>query len=370
MAIKIIEKDGKIRYRIYAQARAYIGDQRVKRLQKLLTFKSKNEAIKAEKFWTKEIVRQARRLEGKGLYFKDIVFRFMTQARYGYLGKKISEPVLKEHESKLNRFCSHWFDTAASDINRGDVREVIRKAKANGASYSLQKKIKTTINMIFNWAIEEKLVQGMTISPAHGLVIEKDDDKEKVPAILTLDEVKLLLKKAKEKDHPWYPIWAFALLTGMRSGELYALKWSCIDLNQNNIRVEESFCFATKRIKGTKSGYWRNVPISNQLRVIIEELKNTTENEEFVLPRESGWLQGEAAKVLRNFLKSIGINTPVVFHTLRACFATHLLALGVESAKIMKIGGWKDLKTFEIYVRLAGIQVKGVTDKLDLLSVP
>ncbi len=366
--VKMIEQNGKTYYRMYVQARAKIGDHRVKRLQKSLLFKSEPDALKSDRFWAKEIIRQAERLEGKGLYFKDIIFRFMTQAKYGYLGKKISEQGLKDHESRLNRFCSTWFDRAASDVDRGDVREVIRKAKAGGASYSLQKKIKTTINMVFNWAIEEKLVHGMKISPAFGLVVEKDDDKKKIPPILTLEEVKLLLKKAKEAGHPWHPIWAFALLTGMRSGELYALRWSSVDLNQDNIRVKESFSFATREIKGTKAGYWRNVPISNQLRVVIEELKSTTGNDEFVLPRESGWVQGEAAKILRNFLKSIGINTPVVFHTLRACFATHLLALGVESAKIMKIGGWKDLKTFEIYVRLAGIQVKGVTDKLDVFS--
>ena len=52
----------------------------------------------------------------------------------------------------------------------------------------------------------------------------------------------------------------------------------------------------------------------------------------------------------------------MVFHTLRACFATHLLASGAEPAKVMKIGGWKDLKTFEIYIRLAGVDISGVTE--------
>ena len=33
----------------------------------------------------------------------------------------------------------------------------------------------------------------------------------------------------------------------------------------------------------------------------------------------------------------------------------------------MKIGGWRDMKTFQIYVRLAGIEVKGATDVLSVL---
>jgi hypothetical protein len=34
----------------------------------------------------------------------------------------------------------------------------------------------------------------------------------------------------------------------------------------------------------------------------------------------------------------------------------------------MKIGGWKELKTMQIYVRLAGIEVKGATDGLKFMS--
>ena len=33
----------------------------------------------------------------------------------------------------------------------------------------------------------------------------------------------------------------------------------------------------------------------------------------------------------------------------------------------MKIGGWKDIKTFQIYVRLAGVEVKGATNVLDVM---
>ncbi len=31
------------------------------------------------------------------------------------------------------------------------------------------------------------------------------------------------------------------------------------------------------------------------------------------------------------------------------------------------MGGWSDMKTFQIYVRLAGVDVRGVSDVLDVL---
>jgi hypothetical protein len=42
--------------------------------------------------------------------------------------------------------------------------------------------------------------------------------------------------------------------------------------------------------------------------------------------------------------------------------------MGIPSVKVMKIGGWKTLKTMEIYTRLAGVDVAGVTEGLG--SIP
>ncbi|MBT3236344.1 MAG: tyrosine-type recombinase/integrase [Bdellovibrionales bacterium] len=78
---------------------------------------------------------------------------------------------------------------------------------------------------------------------------------------------------------------------------------------------------------------------------------------------------GLGGKILRTFLASIGIQKHVVLHTLRACFATHLLSTGVEPLKVMRMGGWNDFKTFQIYLRLSGVDVKGVAESLELLPV-
>ncbi|MCB0415379.1 MAG: tyrosine-type recombinase/integrase, partial [Bdellovibrionales bacterium] len=89
---------------------------------------------------------------------------------------------------------------------------------------------------------------------------------------------------------------------------------------------------------------------------------------EFVLPRPGLWQNGEQAKVLRLFCEEIGV-TPICFHTLRACFATELLKRGVPVPRVMRVGGWKSMKTMMHYVRLAGIDDRGITDPLDFQSV-
>ncbi|MBK9322207.1 MAG: tyrosine-type recombinase/integrase [Bdellovibrionaceae bacterium] len=84
----------------------------------------------------------------------------------------------------------------------------------------------------------------------------------------------------------------------------------------------------------------------------------------FVLPRIYRWDQGEQARVLRLFLKSVGL-PEIRFHDLRASWATLLLSRGVAPSKVMSMGGWSDMKTMMIYMRKAGIDIKGSTSVLD-----
>lgn len=69
---------------------------------------------------------------------------------------------------------------------------------------------------------------------------------------------------------------------------------------------------------------------------------------------------------LKNFLHSINVK-PIKFHALRAYFATQMLASGVPSPIVMKIGGWKKSATMDIYLRLAGVDTKGATDCLQFI---
>ena len=57
----------------------------------------------------------------------------------------------------------------------------------------------------------------------------------------------------------------------------------------------------------------------------------------------------------------------IKFHSLRACFATQMLANGVSAPIVMKIGGWKKSSTMDIYLRLAGVDTKGATDCLEFV---
>ena len=53
----------------------------------------------------------------------------------------------------------------------------------------------------------------------------------------------------------------------------------------------------------------------------------------------------------------------VKFHDLRATFITNMLSKGVALNVVMSIIGHRKIATTDVYNRLAGVRVKGSTDK-------
>ncbi|UXR66100.1 tyrosine-type recombinase/integrase [Bdellovibrio bacteriovorus] len=117
-------------------------------------------------------------------------------------------------------------------------------------------------------------------------------------------------------------------------------------------------------LKTTQKRRGSHVEIAPPPLHLLKELKIKSADSVFVLPRIDDWDAGRQAEILRTFL--FGINLPRIrFHDLRASWATLCLSRGIESVKVMSMGGWKDLKTMMVYVRKAGINIQGMTDSLN-----
>jgi integrase len=361
MAIRSYKKEGKKLYQVYVNARSKI-DPKLRVQKTVSDLESLSQARREENRINLELGKKLLELEGKAHSWEYVINRWKSNAESGLLGE-YSASTIMDHVASLYNWTGSWLQLPASELGKANGREFVKRMLDAEKSVSFVKKVKNTINVVFNFGIEEGLIKGVIHSPVHGIKLHIKN--EKVPDILTVEEIKKFLFEAKRMEHPWYPVWATALLTGMRSGELYALEWDDIDFESNLIRVSKSFNKRTNEIKSTKAGYWRNVPLSPELRTLFLGLKNNSDSP-YVLPRYTEWDRGEQCKVLKMFLGGIGL-PKIKFHALRACFATQLLAKGTPAAIVMKICGWKDLKTMEFYIRVAGVNEKGATDCLKIL---
>lgn len=335
---------------------------------------SKANAI--EKELQREIEREKAQRENAGTTWETLLTMYEL-----YAGEELaqgrwcqSKQTLNEAISFLRAWTAPWFRESAARIAASDVTRLFHQMKEQGCSDSSLGKLRGDIRKVYDFGILFDHVRGIKQSPTTGVTIKSR--RRMRTEILRDDEIKRLLNCAKTYEPAWYPIYAFAVYTGCRNGELYALKWSDIDFQERMIMIQRSYNKKFNEEKCTKTGEYRRVSICEPLWEIVLELKKVHDhdvdrgackNPGYVLPRPGLWTNGEQARKLREFCMEIGI-TPICFHTLRACFATELLKRGVDVPSVMRAGGWKSLKTMMHYVRLSGVSDRGITDPLDYRS--
>lgn len=346
MGIKKVIENGKTQYEVIVKVRDKSGKQ----------------ITKKKKGFTSEVAAKKAELE----------FRMDLEGhRSKVTWKKWMEHVLEKYRVEYRnstyqnyKHCmSKWFDPLWNDkfmdeIKPSDVHFAVFE-NAQGVSSYTRKTFLKIVKRVFNLAIEEGVI---VRNPAVGIRVKCADANQ---AVLNRNEVEILLKEARRIEHQFFPHWTLALLTGMRSGELYALRWTDVDFVSGKLTIGKAWT----RLNGegpTKTAKSRVCPISSECRKFLEELKlKTGRDSEYVLPRLWEWTQGEQAKILKNFCEEIGI-TPIKFHDLRATFITQMLNNGVPLSKVMAIVGHSALKTTQGYLRLSGKDVEGATEELNI----
>jgi len=349
---------------------------------------SQAEALKAAKKLNTEAGRAlfAKEIRAEDFLWGNLIAEWELAARGGDIFiRPIKLGTVGDYLAALNKYTKEWMNQPVGQIDKATAWRLLNRVDRE-VSASRKKRLRTAIDAVFNWGMLSGRLRSVSQIPTDGFRSTRMLE-EKMPEILNIGEIKALLKSAKSLNHPWASIWAMALLTGMRSGELYALTWEKLDLEGGIIYVHQNWS-SKDGIGSTKGRYWRTLPISSELKRLLTELKlkskggygeevwkwaNQTKTDRrfyqessFILPRFQSWKDGRQAEILRTFCTGVGIQS-VKFHTLRSCFATQLIKDGVAPAILMKICGWKDLKTMQRYIRLAGIEVKGATESLRIL---
>lgn len=327
-------------------------------------FKTIAEAERSERKMFIQAERDLMDAEQKSCLWKTLLEDWEHAATKGDIFiRPISRQVVSDYGYIVRTHTDPWMKLHASEIDRAMAWVVLDRVERE-MSISRRKRLRTAIDAIFKWGILSGRLKGLTSIPTDGFKGARKEE-ERLPEILNLEQIRTLLDYAEKVNHPWYSHWALALFTGMRSGELYALEWEQVDFENKLLYVHRNWT-SRAGYGPTKGRYWRTVPVESEQVLNLLKRLHTQRKDKFVLHHFKVWTDGEQAKILREFCVGSGLPS-IRFHTLRACFATQLIRDGIAPAVVMKICGWKDLKTMQRYIRLAGIEVKGATQGLKLL---
>ena len=166
------------------------------------------------------------------------------------------------------------------------------------------------------------------------------------------------------------------LYTGLRVGEICALKWENIDLEKRELQVKYTlqriYDENQKRTKisldtaKTKTSI-RKIPISNKLYNILIKLKNNYNDDDFFLTGSSKKFiePRNYLNIFKNYLKKIKLKTSYKFHILRHTFATHCIEVGMDIKSLSEILGHANVQiTLNIYVHSSYKRKKKFLEKL------
>jgi integrase len=187
--------------------------------------------------------------------------------------------------------------------------------------------------------------------------------------ILAPDQVKIVLKALR--DGPLYPVAVVGLATGMRRGEIVALRWSDLDLDQGKIRVERSLeqtnaglAFKAPKTKAGRRSISIPTSIVTELRTHWRRQQEQrlslglgkAASDDLAFARHDGtpWppdsLTADWARAIR-ILKL----PKVTLHALRHTHVSQLIASGLDVVTVSRrIGHSNPTVTLGVYAHLFG----------------
>jgi integrase len=170
--------------------------------------------------------------------------------------------------------------------------------------------------------------------------------------VFSPEEVWALVRAAgSEQDGALYLTAAF---TGLRRGELLALRWRDVDFPASAVRVRASYAGAA--LTTPKSGKVRSVPLAPEVATALSKLSQHewfTAEDDLVFPGETGsYLDGSALR--RRYMQALenaGLR-PLRFHDLRHTFGTRMIAKA-DIRRVQEWMGHADIQTTMRYLHYA-----------------
>ncbi len=236
-----------------------------------------------------------------------------------------------------------------------DLRRYQLHMRSNGASATAMNTAVSALRFFFGVTLGRGDAQvGMTTVR----------EPHKLPVVLSPEEVARLLDAAPRLKYR--AALSVSYGAGLRASEVVSLKLADIDSERMAIRVEQG--------KGRKDRY---AMLSEPLLHLLRAWWLAAHERGVMLP--GGWLfpgqnpvnpltTRQLNRAFHGARTAAGIDKPVSLHTLRHCFATHLLEQKVDIRVIQVLLGHSKLDTTARYSHLASTTLRAVKSPLDHLS--
>jgi site-specific recombinase XerD len=180
------------------------------------------------------------------------------------------------------------------------------------------------------------------------LAIVKAPQVRRIPDILTSTQISNVINQTKQLRYQVFFMTLYSM--GLRLSE--ALNLTIHDIDKSTMLVH---------VRNGKGGKDRMVPISEQSLLALRDYWKTHRHDRLIFPgthskTNTPMDKGSIQKALKRVLQDCRIKKLISPHSLRHCFATHLLEQGLDLRSLQLLLGHGSLNTTAKYTQLTRIK--------------
>ena len=272
--------------------------------------------------------------------------------------KGVSNETIQNYLYDLRQFFTILNKQTTDDLRSDDIQEFVRIQTQNMLAVpTILRRISCTKN--FYLFLEKEQIINFQID-----LLDKPKGAKKLPICISTEEVEALLnapnldKPEGQRDKAMLEL---MYSSGLRISELLSLRLKQLNFERGMIKVLG------------KGGKERIVPVGEYAEEYLKKYindgrkKNMNKNSEYVFLNRYGEPVSRVYffKQVKKYANEVGILQEISPHTLRHCFATHMLENGAELRAVQEMLGHANIATTQIYTNISS---KRILNAYDLYS--
>jgi integrase len=238
------------------------------------------------------------------------------------------------------------------DHNRHKAVHFITARQTEGMNILSLRKILVTLNQIFSYAVRHRLTEH---NPLRDAERPRDPGETKKDiTILQPSQIQAFIENTASQKYR--TLFMLAVTSGARQGELLGLKWSDLDMTENQLHIQRTFQKGRFFVTKTRtSNRWVDIGPTTMSVLKKWELACPPNEHDLIFPNEEGHPINYSNVVNRHFLPALRVaGLPKIrFHDLRHAYASLLLSHG-ENIKYIQtqLGHSSPMVTLNVYSHL------------------
>ena len=289
------------------------------------------------------------------LYGKSVVsYEEWSQTWLADQQKIVKPATYSSYLNKLKKYIwPHIGETALYQLDEPTLHRMIQAWIQTGLSLSSIKVIFRIVKQSLKYAIQKELLQK---NPCEWIKLPSGP-KEKVRALTPTEQQRLEKVTLADKDVQAKAV-ILAMETGMRIGEIAALKWEAVDLEKQLLQVNHTYQRVLSAV-GTKTELHlgppksqasrRVIPMTSKLHQLLSQLKEES-NSEYVFSVKGKPCEPRLLTYHFHRVRKKAKLEDIHFHQLRHTFATRCLESSEDMLNVSKMLGHESVQlTTNVY---------------------